>query len=134
MAIALKEGKITLDNAKEILNSTFNILDFNNLTNIKFVGDGTYLDFDDKFVEIRPSGTDAKTKAYADGKNKNDLSRWATILGYYSGEMNDVYKKFLPQEYVSQVREKSLELYEEYSLKDADFEPFKVESYDWLLN
>ena len=61
---------ITLDNAKEILSKTFNCgsrLDFSNLTAVKFVGDGTYLDFDDKFIEIRPSGTDAKTKAYAGG-------------------------------------------------------------------
>jgi len=33
------------------------------------------LQFDDKFIEIRPSGTDAKTKAYAAGLNKEELSK-----------------------------------------------------------
>ncbi len=133
LAIAIKEGKITLENAKEILNSAFNNLNFENLIGIEFVGDGTYLDFEDKFVEIRPSGTDAKTKTYADGKNKDELIVWANVLGNWSGRMNETYKKFLPREYVAGVRETAFQLYERYTVKDADFEPFEVKNYDWLL-
>ena len=71
LAIAKAENKITLSEVKEILSSTFE-LNFSNLEDIKFAGDGTYLNFSDKFVEIRPSGTDAKTKAYAGGKNREE--------------------------------------------------------------
>ncbi|MBO6257521.1 hypothetical protein J6N69_05750, partial [bacterium] len=47
MAIAVKEGKMTLDNVKEVLNNAFSNLVFDNLLSIKFVGDGTYLEFTD---------------------------------------------------------------------------------------
>ena len=52
---------------------TFTQLDFSGLKDIKFVGDGTYLEFKDKYVEIRPSGTDAKTKAYSAGLRKDKI-------------------------------------------------------------
>ena len=62
MAIALKEGEISVDDIKSILNDKFSPeLNFDNLKSVKFVGDGTYLEFADKYIEIRPSGTDAKT-------------------------------------------------------------------------
>ncbi len=54
LAIGMLENKITLENVKEILSSTFKNLDFSNLSDVKFVGDGTYFDFTDKFGEMRP--------------------------------------------------------------------------------
>ena len=80
LAIAVKEGIITLEDVKNILNDAFSELNFDNLVSIKFVGDGTYLQFTDKYVEIRPSGTDAKTKAYAGGENLAGIENYARVL------------------------------------------------------
>ncbi len=129
IAIALDSGLITLDNAKEILSKTFSGLNFSNLTAVKFVGDGTYLDFDDKFIEIRPSGTDAKTKAYAGGSDKALLAEWSKTLGNYSGDLNETYKKYISEDFVKSAKEKSLELYLAFANKDIDTREFKIPEY-----
>ncbi len=131
LAMAKFEGKVTLENVKEILSSTFEDLDFSLLKDIIFVGDGTYLDFEDKFVEIRPSGTDAKTKAYAGGADKELLNQWADKLGNYSGILNETYRKYIEEEYVNSSKEKSFELYEKYSLKDEDKREFNIPKYEF---
>ena len=52
LAIAKRNNKITLEEIKEILNDKFKNdgLTFDNLKSIKFVGDGTYLEFTDKYI------------------------------------------------------------------------------------
>ncbi len=132
LAVGIEEGKITLQNAKEILADTFKdnkALDFSNLLAVKFVGDGTYLDFDDKFIEIRPSGTDAKTKAYAGGGDKALLAEWSKVLGNYSGDLTELYKKYLSEEYVQEAKEKSLKLYDAYANNGIDTREFKIPEY-----
>ena len=129
LAIGMLENKITLENVKEILSSTFKNLDFSNLSDVKFVGDGTYFDFTDKFVEIRPSGTDAKTKAYAGGANRDELFVFAKTLGNYSGDLSEEYKKYLSEDYVNSVKEKSLEVYEKFARTDEDKRGFKIPNY-----
>ncbi len=132
LAVGIEEGKITLENAKEILKDTFkdnSKLDFSNLLAVKFVGDGTYLDFDDKFIEIRPSGTDAKTKAYAGGSDKALLSEWSKVLGNYSGDLNETYTKYLSEDYVEDAKEKSLKLYDTYANNGIDTREFKIPEY-----
>ena len=131
LAMAKLEGKVTLDNIKEILSSTFPNLNFSNLLDVIFVGDGTYLDFEDKFVEIRPSGTDAKTKAYAGGDNKQLLITLADTLGNYSGELNETYKKYIDEKYVDNCKDNSFEVYEKYSTKDEDNRQFKIPNYSF---
>ena len=84
---------------KEILNNTFDNLSFDNLVDIKFVGDGTYLKFSDKYIEIRPSGTDAKTKAYGGGEDLESISKFAKVLGNYSGERTDLHKKLISEDF-----------------------------------
>lgn len=105
LAIAYKNDIISLEKIKEILNKTFEDLDFSKLKEIKFVGDGTYLKFDDKFIEIRPSGTDAKTKAYAAGRNKKELEKFTQIMGNYSGELTDLYKELIPIDFYNKAKE-----------------------------
>lgn len=129
LAVAKYNGKLNLDKVKEILSSTFSDLDFSLLKDILFVGDGTYLDFRDMFVEIRPSGTDAKTKAYAGGCDREVLNKYATILGNYSGILNETYKKYLNEDYVTHSKEKSFEIYSNYTHKDEDKREFKVPEY-----
>lgn len=131
LAIGLYENKIILDNIKEILSSTFETLDFSNLSGVYFVGDGTYFNFDDKFIEIRPSGTDAKTKAYAGGKNKEVLAQYSKLMGNYSGDLNETYLKYLTKEYVQQSKEISYSIYSKYANKDIDKREFKIPNYNF---
>lgn len=129
LAMAKLENKVTLEQIKEILSSTFAELDFSNLSDVIFVGDGTYLDFDDKFVEIRPSGTDAKTKAYAGGCDKQLLIKYADCLGNYSGDLNEAYKKYINEDYVQKCKDESFRVYSKYTLKDEDKREFKIPKY-----
>ena len=129
MALAEFEGKITLDNVKSILKSTFPTLNFDNLIDIKFVGDGTFLKFTDKFIEIRPSGTDAKTKAYGAGSNKDDISKFAKILGNYSGDLNEEYLALISKDYYNNAKDKSMEEYLKFTNKDADTRIFEIPNY-----
>lgn len=130
LAMAKREGKITVDNAKEIFKATFGSeLNFDNLKDVLFVGDGTYLLFDDKYIEIRPSGTDAKTKAYGAGSDKADLLKFAKILGNYSGELNDTYLKYVDKAYYDNAKAKSAVIYQEFTDKDANNVPFVIPDY-----
>ncbi|MBQ2871676.1 hypothetical protein IJE86_08240, partial [bacterium] len=133
LAVMFKDGKITLDAVREIFIATFPTLDFANLIDVKFVGDGTYLLFTDKFIEIRPSGTDAKTKAYGAGNSKENILKFAQTLGNYSGDLNAVYNKYVPQDYYDSAKEKSMEDYKIFTDKDANNEKFVVPDYQQTL-
>ena len=133
MALAHFEGKISLEQIKSILNSTFKTLNFENLIDIKFVGDGTYLQFSDKFIEIRPSGTDAKTKAYGAGSKKEDIEEYAKIMGNYSGDTSSEYLAIISKDYYNKAKEKSMEEYLKFTNKDADKRTFKIPDYKETL-
>ncbi len=133
MAIALKKGEITLEGIQNILNDKFknDNLTFDNLKSVKFVGDGTYLEFSDKYIEIRPSGTDAKTKAYGGGLNKDDIQKYATILGNYSGERTSLHKQLISEELYQNCKDLAMEYYLTFVEKDANNEPFNIPQYDF---
>ena len=133
MAIALKKGKITLDDIKNILNNKFNKdgLTFDNLKSVKFVGDGTYLEFADKYIEIRPSGTDAKTKAYGGGLNKDDIQKYATVLGNYSGERTQLHQELISEGLYKNCKELAMEYYLSFVDKDANNESFEIPQYNF---
>ena len=133
MAVAKEEGKLNISQIKEILSSTFPELVFSNLADVKFVGDGTYMEFDDKFIEIRPSGTDAKTKSYGAGADKNNIKEYARIMGNYSGDLNAVYEKNVDLDLYNSAKEKSLKSYAEFTDKDANNTPFVVPDYSKTL-
>ena len=115
---------------KEVLNNCFMDLNFENLKSIKFVGDGTYLEFADKYIEIRPSGTDAKTKAYGGGLNKFDIEKFASALGNYSGERTLLHKKYISEEFYNDTKNKSMEYYLDFVAKDANNEVFEIPVYN----
>lgn len=115
LALAKRENIITLDNVKEIFGEVFPELNFDDLTDIKFVGDGTYLEFKDKYVEIRPSGTDAKTKAYSAGLQKNKILEFATTLGVYNGDLTETYKKYITEEYYQNAKAHAAEIYNKWA-------------------
>ena len=129
MAVSKKMGKMQLEQIKEILADTFKELNFDNLTDVKFVGDGTYLEFSDKFIEIRPSGTDAKTKAYGAGASKEEIKKFARIMGNYSGDLTDLYKKYVDMELYKNSKELSLKDYAVFTNKDANNTPFVIPDY-----
>jgi len=120
LAIGFKCKVVTLEQVVQILNDTFEELDFSDLKSIKFVGDGTYLLFDDKFIEIRPSGTDAKTKAYAAGLDKKELEKFTNIMGNYSGLRTDLYKSLIPDDVYINAKENSAVTYNKFVNKDMD--------------
>lgn len=129
LVMAKREGKITLENIKEILSDTFKELDFSNLEEALYVGDGSYFKFSDKYIEIRPSGTDAKTKAYSAGLNKAELSKYARIMGVYLGERSELYKKYIDEEYYQNVHKNAHKTYVAWANKGADFDKFEIPKY-----
>ena len=73
ITLALKDKKINIDQAREILKEVIIDLDFFRLIDIKFTGDAAFFQFDNRlFVQIRRSGTDAKMRGYSGGPNKED--------------------------------------------------------------
>lgn len=133
MAVAKKTGKMTLEQIREILADTFKELNFDNLIDVKFVGDGTYLEFSDKFIEIRPSGTDAKTKAYGAGASKEEIKNFARIMGNYSGDITDLYKKYVDMNLYENAKEISLKDYAVFTNKDANNAQFVIPDYSRTL-
>ena len=131
LAMGIKEDILTLDDVKNILSDAFKELDFSNLKSIKFVGDGTYMEFSDKYIEIRPSGTDAKTKAYGGGLDKQNIEKYASILGNYSGNRTELHKKFIPQEFYDKTKDDAMKYYLAFVDKDANNEKFEIPEYDF---
>ena len=129
LAIGIRENLASLDAVKKVLNSSFAELSFDNLTAVKFVGDGTYLEFTDKYVEIRPSGTDAKTKAYAGGENLEEISKFARVLGNYSGERTELHKELIADELYENSKDIALKYYLEFVDKGADTQDFVIPEY-----
>ena len=133
MAVAKKQGKMNLEQIREILSNTFSELNFSNLLDVKFVGDGTYMEFDDKFIEIRPSGTDAKTKAYGAGADKSEIKKYAQIMGNYSGDLTDLYEQYVDMDLYNNSKEISLKDYAVFTNKDANNDKFVIPDYSKTL-
>lgn len=131
LAIGIREGLFGVDKVKEVLNDAFHELNFDNLQSVKFVGDGTYLQFSDKYVEIRPSGTDAKTKAYSGGENLENIQKFSQILGNYSGERTELHKKLISDEFYENSKETALNYYLQFVEKDANNEEFVIPEYNY---
>ncbi len=129
MAMGVKKGIMTIEDVKEVLNDSFKSLIFDNLEEIKFVGDGTYLKFSDKYIEIRPSGTDAKTKAYGGGSDKEIIETYANVLGNYSGERTDLHKKFISDEFYENTKDEAMKYYLAFVDKGANNELFEIPEY-----
>ena len=129
LAIAIKENIADLDQVRAILNNAFPQLSFANMTSVKFVGDGTYLEFNDKYIEIRPSGTDAKTKAYGGGNNLQDIVNFATVLGNYSGERTQMHLDLMSNEFYENSKDIAMKYYLEFVDKDSNNEKFEIPEY-----
>ncbi len=98
---------------------------------MKFVGDGTYLQFTDKYVEIRPSGTDAKTKAYSGGEDLASISEFSRVLGNYSGERTELHRELISDEFYENSKETALNYYLKFVDKGADTSVFEIPEYSY---
>ena len=111
IAIALQDGEIDMDQARAILADALPGLDFTALEDVRFVGDGSYLMFRDKCVEVRKSGTDAKTKAYASGSDKAECRKFAKAFGEASGDLTELYEQEISQNYLMNVGNRARQIY-----------------------
>jgi phosphomannomutase len=114
IAIALRDGKIDVEHARAILSDALPSLDFSTLEDVRFVGDGSYLKFHDKCVEVRKSGTDAKTKAYASGSDKEVCRKFAKAFGEASGELTELYTEQIGQNYLGDVESRARQIYDAF--------------------
>ncbi len=131
LAIAIREGNASVESVKKVLHNAFAELSFENLTDVKFVGDGTYLKFSDKYIEIRPSGTDAKTKAYGGGEDLANISEFARVLGNYSGDRTELHRELISQEFYENSKEVALDYYLKFVDKGADTSVFEIPEYKY---
>lgn len=114
IALSLKEGTITLNNAKAILSEAMPELDFSSLEKVIFVGDATYLAFDRMFVQIRKSGTDAKLRGYSNGNDKHKCIKYLDSMVHYSGTITPAYDKLIPAEFRATIYDKTRRLYDAF--------------------
>ena len=114
IAIALRDGEIDMEQARAILTDALPGLDFTALEDVRFVGDGSYLKFRDKCVEVRKSGTDAKTKAYASGSDKAECRKFAKAFGEASGDLTELYKQEISQNYLMNVENRARQIYDAF--------------------
>ena len=117
IALSLREGKINLDQAREILTKTFPGLDLSDLVDVAFVGESTHLKFSDMFVQIRRSGTDAKMRGYSCGTDKDRCGNYLKTLLHYEGNLVDVYKKLISQDFIDNIYPLADKIYKDYLYK-----------------
>ena len=114
IALGYQDSIITFDQVKHILSECFVDLRFDDLVDIKFVGDGTYLLFVDKCVEVRPSGTDAVNKGYSYGLDQWECIKYAEHFSAYDGKRTKLHKKYIPQDYYNGIEDYAFKLYNDY--------------------
>ena len=114
IALAYWQELITIEQVKEILDETFPTLDFSNSNKIYFVGDGTYLEFSDKYVEIRKSGTDAIIKCYSSGIDRKVCINYAKTLVNFDGVPRQKFIQYSPKETYSSSQKIGLDMLREF--------------------
>jgi phosphomannomutase len=114
LAFGYRDKLITLDQVKAILSECFKELDFSDLQDIKFCGDGTYILFSKKCLEVRPSGTDAVNKAYAFGLDQWECIKFAQAFSVYNGDRTPLHEQLIPQAYYDRIEQLAFETYTNY--------------------
>lgn len=114
LALGYRDKLITLDQVRAILSECFVDLDFSDLEDIRFCGDGTYILFKDKCLEVRPSGTDAVNKGYSFGKDQWECIKYAQAFAGYTGERTPLHTQYIPQDFYSRAEKYAFEIYTDY--------------------
>lgn len=112
---AFRDKKINISQVQKILQEVIPQLDFSKLQDIKFAGDSTFFQFNNKmFVQIRRSGTDAKMRGHAGGPNKKDCILYLDKLIHYDGTKTDLYEKLIPKKYRNDIYPLVRKTYQKY--------------------
>jgi len=114
LSLAYKENKLSLVQIKEILFDLFPNLNFNDLKNVYFVGDGSYFEFENKFIELRKSGTDAVLKAYFCGTNLDEGKNYCDVMLNFNGELSDKFKEYIDIDFYNDSQEKAIVILREF--------------------
>jgi phosphomannomutase len=114
VALGYKDELITLAQVKEIFSECFQDLVFSDLIDIKFCGDGTFIQFSNKCLETRPSGTDAVNKAYSFGNDQWECIKYAKAFASYRGERTPLHIKYIDLEYYNNIEKHAFEVYSDY--------------------
>lgn len=114
IALSVRDMTITIDTARDILKEALPSLDFSNLENMYFVGDGTYFRFSDKYLEIRKSGTDAIIKSYAAGTDKKECLSYAQTILDYEGDITPLFKKHIPDETYQNCQDMAMDILRDF--------------------
>jgi phosphomannomutase len=114
LAFGLKEKMISIDQAKEILAEGIPGLDYSGLRDIKFVGDATYFEFKNMFVQVRKSGTDAKLRGYSNGDDKERTKQYLDKLVHYSGGITPRYEQYISKSFRDGIYDKVKKIYQAY--------------------
>ncbi|MFA6097979.1 MAG: hypothetical protein WCV50_04235 [Patescibacteria group bacterium] len=117
LALALKDKLITLEQAKNILTESMPELDFSGLQDILLTLDATYFSFNNMFVQIRRSGTDAKLRGYSNGNDRLCIKKYLDVMVNYSGQKTPLYDKLIPLELYNGIYDRQKKNYEEYLYK-----------------
>lgn len=114
LALGYKDKIINIDQVKSILSECFASLDFSDLIDIKFCGDGTYILFSDKCLEVRPSGTDAINKGYSFGKDQWESIKYAQAFAGYTGQRTPLHQSLIPLDFYNRAEKYAFETYTYY--------------------
>jgi phosphomannomutase len=114
LALGYRDHLVTIEQVQAILGECFTDLNFSDLKDIKFCGDGTYILFKDKCLEVRPSGTDAVNKAYSFGKDQWECIKYAQAFAGYTGERTPLHVQLIPLDFYSRVEKYAFEIYSDY--------------------
>lgn len=114
LALGLKEGLVNIGDIRQILSEAMPSLDFSTLTDVRFTGDATYIEFDGMFVQIRKSGTDAKLRGYSNGEDKKKCLTYLDTMVHYNGAHTKTYTEKIPTQFVSTIYDKTKLLYDAY--------------------
>jgi len=116
LALGLRDGLLTLEQVRSILSECFPDLDFSDLSEVKFVGDGTYFLFANKCLEVRPSGTDAINKAYSYGLDQWECIKYAQHFSSYQGQRTPLHEKLIPAYFYDKIEDYAFQIYSDYKL------------------
>ncbi|MDD5750839.1 MAG: hypothetical protein PHU56_04350 [Candidatus Pacebacteria bacterium] len=114
LALALRQGKISLEDAKAILGEACGDFDFNGLKDLIFVTDGVYFKFDDMFAEIRKSGTDAKMRFFFCGRDNEKCLLLSRHLAVYQGGAPSLFASRISRGFRAKAQEEADKIYHRY--------------------
>lgn len=114
LALGYRDKLITIEQVRSILGECFKDLNFSDLQEILFCGDGTYILFKNKCLEVRPSGTDAVNKGYAFGLDQWECIKYAQAFAGYTGERTPLHLQLIPQDFYNHIEKYAFEVYTDY--------------------